>query len=187
MCMPSPGTTSDGKCAEILELRRVRREHDVAQQRDLGMAPGRAVDRADHRHLDFEQPHQQMPALPMDAVDAVGRRAGRKRRGAGGGARPGELGAGAGQDHHPVVAVGADIVKRLGQLPMRPEPPAQRIPLGVQRHLQNALAPLETGALILVCVILQPAHAIALRRGLLGRSLSRDRADGDSGNSTVEV
>ena len=113
----------------ILELRGVGGEHDVAQQRDLGMAPGRAVDRADHRHLDFEQPHQQMPAFPMDPVDAVRRRAGREGRGAGGGARPGELGAGAGQDHDPVVAVGADIVKRLGQLAMRPETPAQRLRL----------------------------------------------------------
>ena len=62
----------------------------------------------------IEQPHQQMPAFPMDAVDAVRRRPGREGRGAGGGARSGELGAGAGQDYDPVVAVTADVVKRLG-------------------------------------------------------------------------
>ncbi len=40
---------------------------------------------------------------------------------------PGELGAGPGQDHHPVVAVGADVVKQFGQFAMRQKAPAQRL------------------------------------------------------------
>jgi hypothetical protein len=122
------------------------------------MAPRRAVDRADHRHLDFEEPHQQVPTLPVDAVDALGGRTDRERRGARGGARAGELRPGAREDNHPVVAVGPDIVKRLGQFAMRPEAPAQRSSLGVQRHQEDAVAPLEADALVLVGIVRESAH-----------------------------
>jgi hypothetical protein len=49
-------------------------EHDVAEQRDLGMAPSRTVDRADDRHFDIEEVHQEVPAFPMNAVDPLDRR-----------------------------------------------------------------------------------------------------------------
>src|SRR5437763_11814790 len=93
------------------------------------MAPGRAVDRADQRHLDFEEAHQEVPAFPMDAVDPVPAGPGREGGRAGGGARAGELGAGAGQDHDAVVAVAADVVKgfrqfAVGRKPQRSDCPS---------------------------------------------------------------
>jgi hypothetical protein len=97
----------------------------------------------------------------------------REGRGAGCRARSGKLGAGAGKDDDPVLAVVADIIERIGQLTMRPKPPAQAVAVGVQRHLQDAVAPLEAGALILILIIRE-------RRGhgflpLPRRFLSADR------------
>jgi len=71
---------------------------------------------------------------------------------------PGELGAGAGDDHHPVVAVGPDIVERLGQLAVRQKAPAQRAAIGVQGHLQDAVAPLHADRLVLGGVVFELAH-----------------------------
>src|ERR1043166_4503256 len=122
------------------------------------MAPGRTVDRADHRHLDFEEPHQEVATLPMDAVDALPAGPGREGRGARSGARTGEFGPGAGEDHDAVVAVGADIVEGLWQFAMRPETPAQRPAIGMQRHQEDAVAPLEAHALVFVGVIVELAH-----------------------------
>src|SRR5207248_11499964 len=41
---------------------------------------------------------------------------------------------------------------------MRQKTPAQRLALGVQRHLQDAVAPLEAHGLVFVGVVLEPAH-----------------------------
>lgn len=57
---------------------------------------------------------------------------------------------------------------------MRSKPPAQRISLSMQGHLQNAVAPFETDALILVGVVFELAHAIAFHR-LVWESLPQDR------------
>jgi hypothetical protein len=97
----------------ILELCGLGREHDVAQQRDLGVAPRRAVDRADHRDLDVQEVHQEMPALPVNAIDPLDRRARREGRRPGSRARPRELVPRPGQDDDPILAVGPDVVERL--------------------------------------------------------------------------
>src|SRR5205814_3113816 len=81
-------------------------------------------------------------------------------RGAWGGARPRKLWPGAGQDDNAVVAVAPDIVERLGQFAMRPKAPAQRSAIGMQRHQEDTVAPLEADALVFVGVVLELAHAI---------------------------
>ena len=105
-----------------------------------------------------------MPALPVDAVDPLDGRTRREGRGAGVGPWSRELVARAGDDHHTVIVVGADVIERLGQLSVRQEPPAQRAAIGVQRHLQNAVSPLHPDRLVLVGVVLELAHG-ALRNG----------------------
>src|SRR5439155_18099914 len=142
----------------VLELGGIRGEDDVAQERDFGMAPSRAVDRANDRHLDVQQIHQQMPALPMDAFDPLDRRTGRKGGGAGRRPRPRELLAGPGQDHDAVLTVAADVVEGLGQLAVRQKPPAKRLPFGMQRYLENAVAALHSRRLVLVSVVLEGTH-----------------------------
>src|SRR5260370_743105 len=78
-----------------------------------------------------------------------------------------ELVPGAGDDHPTVVVVGADVMERLGQLAMRQDPPAQRAAIGVQRHLQNAVAPLHPDRLVLVGVALELAHGTSPANGRL--------------------
>ena len=109
----------------VLELRRLGGQDDVAQQGNLGMTPRGAVDRADDRDLDVQQVHQEVPALPVDAVDPLDRRARRERGGPGRRPRSRELTARPRQDDHAVLTVGADVVESLGQLAVRQEPPAQ--------------------------------------------------------------
>ena len=74
-------------------------------------------------------------------------------RGARGRARAGKLGAGPGQDHDPVVAIGADLVKQFGQFAMRQKAPAQRLAFGMKGDLKDAVPALQPGALVFVPVI----------------------------------
>jgi len=55
----------------ILELRGVAASTMSANSGIFRMAPGRTVDRADHRHLDFEEPAITGGGPPVDAVDAL--------------------------------------------------------------------------------------------------------------------
>src|SRR5262245_38476080 len=119
------------------------------------MAPGGPVDRADNRSLNVEQVHQQMPTFPMDAVDPLDRRAGWEGRGPRGGARPRKLRARPGENYDAVFAVGGDIVKGLGQFAMWQEPPAQRLPLGVQSDLQDAVAALHAHRLVFIRIFVE--------------------------------
>src|SRR5215472_2214807 len=119
----------------ILELRGVSRNNDIAQQRDFRMTPSGTIDRADHWYLDVQQVHQQVPAFPMDAVDPLDCRAGREGRGPRGRPWPGKLCTGPSQYDDAVVAVGADLVEQLRQFAMRQKSPAQRLAVGMQRHL----------------------------------------------------
>src|ERR1700738_3178478 len=130
------------------------------------MAPGRAVDRADDRHLDVQQIHQQMPAFPMDAIDPLDRRTGRERRCLWSGPWSRELLAGAGQDDDAVLTVGADVVKGLGQLAVRQKAPTQRLAVGMQGHLENAVAAHHSCRFVLVGVVLEGTH-FYLPRGTL--------------------
>ena len=143
--------------SRILKLHVIGGEHDVAQERDLRVPPGRAVDGADHRHLDVEQAHQQMLALPVDAIP-LGRRA--PHAGAAGRAGAGVGIAGAGEDDDLVVRVAAHVAEGLGKLAVRQEPPLQRPAVRVKRHLEDAVAPLHADGLIFRRVVVKTRHRI---------------------------
>ena len=133
-----------------------------------------AVDRAGHRLFDFEKPHQQLSAFPWIRSMGSCRRAG-EGRGSGGGAarRTRPL---AGQDHNPIIAIGADIVECLGQFARWPEPGVANPPWCAMSSAVCRRAAKRT--LIPLGVILEPAHAIALRCGLISESPSQDLTGG---------
>src|SRR5215472_15914611 len=94
----------------------------------------------------------------MDAVDPLDCRAGGEGRGPRGRPWPGKLRTGPGQYDDAVVAVGADLVEQLRQFAMRQKSPAQRLAVGMQSHLQDAVAALHPRRLVLVPVFLERAH-----------------------------
>src|SRR5207245_4188475 len=106
----------------------------------------------------------------IDPLDRRARREGRRPRRR---ARSGELLTRPGQDDHTVLAVGADVVERVGQLAVRKKSPAEGLALGVQRHLEHAVAALHPHGLVLVRVLVECAHL-----DLLSEIYSRASAGG---------
>src|SRR3954466_14939785 len=115
--MPSPGTTSDGKCAEswncaVSAASTMSHKSGISEWRQAGpliaLITGTSISRS--------RISKCRPSQWIRSMRSAGGRVGNDE--VPGVARPGELGANAGQDHDPVVAVGADIVERLGQFAM---------------------------------------------------------------------
>src|SRR5262245_35573699 len=103
--------------------------------------------------------------VPEDVVDARGRqlrtveelRLGIEPRTA-------ELVAGAGQDDDPVLAIRADLGERPRQLGLRLESPPEGAAVGVRRHLQYAVAPLQLEEPVALRVLVESCHVFRSRR-----------------------
>src|SRR5207249_3588104 len=63
-----------------------------------------------------------------------------------------------GQDHHPILRVGAHVTERPRELLVRQQTPLQRPAVGVHGQLQNAIAPLHANRLVALGVVLQPGQ-----------------------------
>ena len=151
-----------GEVRGILELRSVGGQHDIGEQRQFGMSPGRSVHRADDWNLDIEEVHQPLLTFGQQTVDDLHRRPCWKQRVAGiGNARTAKLRTGSGEDDHLGVVIVADIVEGERQFPMRQQAPLQGAALGVQRHLQDAVAAFHLDEFVLAGVVGKFRHLSA--------------------------
>jgi hypothetical protein len=133
------------------EGRVVGAQHHIAHHGEFGVDGGRTVDRSDHRHFDIEQAGQHLAALPMDARSRFGR-----------GVSEGldincgaEFLAGAGHYNRLVVVVGAQVGERVANFGVELAGKLERVALGMDRQLNDAVTPFEPDVLIFVLVIFE--------------------------------
>ena len=144
----------------VLECHVIRRDDDVAHERQVGMALGRAVDSGDHRHFDAEHRVDHLPRIDENFVHTSGRQfSAVEKRGIRIEPRPAEFGTGAGQDDDAVLAVGADIRKSAHEFNLRIQIPLQRTAVGMQTHLQYAAPPLHLDEAITAAVLIELRHS----------------------------
>src|SRR4029077_17866591 len=99
----------------VLKNRRGYGQHDVREQDKFGVEPYRAIDGGDKRHLDVQNVHQDLLALPRDLV--VPPRA--EEVEALGADRFHECWATACQNHDAIIRVGSYRMKKIHKLLMR--------------------------------------------------------------------
>ena len=158
ICMPSPGTRPFGKCAEswnaaVSAASTMSDSNGISPCRHAGPLIAAITGTSMFsRFISRARPSQ------CTRSNALAVRPWADRALAGGGADAGPFVAGAGQDHHPVVAVARDVGEGVGQFAVRPEAPAQRAVVGMEPHLQDAVLPPHVDAGIFRRVVVEPAH-----------------------------
>src|SRR4029453_3694042 len=120
--MPSPGTTSEGKCAEswnwaVSAASTMSHKSGISEWRQAGpliaLITGTSMSRSFINRWRPSQWMRSTRSIEGGAGEQREGRAGGEGGGAGGRPRAGNPGAGAGEDHHPVLAVGADSIERV--------------------------------------------------------------------------
>src|SRR5262245_5377689 len=100
----------------ILKLGMLRRQYDIAQQRNFAVSQGWSVDSGNHRDFNLKEILQEMLAFPVDSVPGAWRaaRSVRSTR-----TRAGKFFARAGQDDYFVFRITTDISEGVGEISMR--------------------------------------------------------------------
>ena len=93
-------------------------------------------------HLDVEQRGEQALAVEVDLVPLLRRHRTDPARVE----LADEPVAAPGEDHDTVLGIGADVGEQVPELGVRTVAPHERVAVGVQRHLEDAVGALETRA-----------------------------------------
>ena len=141
--------------AGILESCRIRRENDVAEQGNFGVAKSGSVYCSNHRHFDIQKIAQQFLSFPICSVPIP---RSPLRRACGGSLRSRKCIARSGEDDDSVFPVASNVGKCTREFFVWTSSPLKGTAVGVEGHLEDAVLSLESDVLVAACVFFQRGH-----------------------------